>query len=236
MATFTCSGKLLKQIFSSIGAISPQANLDVHSAGISTQVMDPSHVSLCQLELSITWFKSFACHQPISAGVPLLVVVPFLKDAETTVTMMNDSLMNISYTDAEMMHSYSFKLLQIDTDQLDIPETHYSIVHTMPTTEFKHILKDLNAIGATCTIDFKQNNVEFGTEGEIGNATILRHRGEGEDCKSTYSMRYLMLMTKFPLVKHTILRMNPDTPLCIDYVMDGGHLAFYLAPTLEDDS
>ena len=143
--------------------------------------------------------------------------------------------MNIRYTDSEMMHSYNFKLLQLNTDGLEIPETSYAIEYGIPTPELRTILRDLGAVGDRLCLDFKQNTVEFSTSGHNGSASILRHRGEGEDCKSTYSMRYLSLMTKFPLTKAIVLRLNPDIPLCLDYVMEGGHLAFFLAPTMQDD-
>lgn len=60
----------------------------------------------------------------------------------------------------------------IDQEQLGIPDTEYSAVIKMPSSEFQRICRDLAAIGDTVTISATKDGVKFSVNGDIGAGDI----------------------------------------------------------------
>lgn len=52
----------------------------------------------------------------------------------------------------DRISDFELKLMDIDSEQLGIPETDYSAVVRMPANEFQRICKDLSNIGDTGTM------------------------------------------------------------------------------------
>lgn len=53
------------------------------------------------------------------------------------------------YAENDRISDFELKLMDIDSEQLGIPETDYSAVVRMPANEFQRICKDLSNIGDT---------------------------------------------------------------------------------------
>ena len=49
--------------------------------------------------------------------------------------------------DSDRIAEYDMKLMDIDTDQLGIPDTEYDARITMPAAEFTRIVRDLSLLG-----------------------------------------------------------------------------------------
>lgn len=56
---------------------------------------------------------------------------------------------------------FALNLINIDSEQLGIPETEYSSIVTMPTSEFSRICKELSQISETINIETSKDNVKF---------------------------------------------------------------------------
>lgn len=67
---------------------------------------------------------------------------------------------------------FSFKLMEIDSEHLGIPETEYSATIRMPSSEYARICKDLATIGETVTISATKDGVKFSASGDVGVANI----------------------------------------------------------------
>lgn len=96
--------------------------------------------------------------------------------------------------------------MDIDSEQLGIPETDYSAVVRMPANEFQRICKDLSNIGDTGTaiiykswppnlkvdlnaltfavsISVTKDGIRFSTNGDIGSANVTIRQNNGVDVK-----------------------------------------------------
>ena len=71
------------------------------------------------------------------------------------------------------------KLMDIDADQLGIPETEYDARVTMPASEFARIVKDLSQLGESVRIEISKEGVRFASEGEAANGNVLLKHSEG---------------------------------------------------------
>lgn len=143
-----------------------------------------------------------------------------------------------------------FKLMDVDSEALQIPETEYKSVITMPADEFQRIIRDLQVIGEACTISTSKEGVKFAVAGDIGSGSVLVRSNPGDNkgknkveitlleaVELNFALRYLNFFAKAtPLSGEVILSLSPDLPMVVDYpIGEAGRLAFYLAPKIDEN-
>lgn len=62
--------------------------------------------------------------------------------------------------------------MDIDSEQLGIPETDYDAKISMPSAEFAKIMRDLKDLGESVKIEATTEGVKFTAEGEIGTGSV----------------------------------------------------------------
>ena len=151
---------------------------------------------------------------------------------------------------ADRISDFEMKLMDIDAEQLGIPEQEYACNIRMPSGEFQRLIRDLMVIGDTCTIGVTKEGIKFSVSGDIGNGNVMLRATVGstekeedqvviemdEPCELTFAMRYLSMFTKASGLGPTVnLSMSPDVPIVVEYPIETfGHVRFYLAPKLDE--
>merc|ERR1712048_1354921 len=145
---------------------------------------------------------------------------------------------------------YELRMMDLDVEQLGIPEQEYQATFSMPSGEFTKIVKDLLIIGESVTIDVKKGGVTFKAEGEIGKSEVHLEKGEAigdsDDCfnlevndpiELSFATQYLKKFTAAgPLARDVTIALSADVPMVIAYeVEDFGHLKYFLAPKIDDE-
>jgi proliferating cell nuclear antigen len=140
--------------------------------------------------------------------------------------------------------------MDIDYEQLGIPDTPYKCSIKMPSREFERIVRDLQVLGDTCTISVGKEGVRFSVSGNIGTGNILTRANAtaekdedqviidmDEPVELNFALRYLNFFTKATnLSKHVLISMSPDVPVVIEYpIEDSGYVKYYLAPKIEEE-
>jgi len=146
--------------------------------------------------------------------------------------------------------TYQLRMMDLDVEQLGIPEQEYQATFSMPSGEFSKIIKDLLIIGESVTIDVKKGGVTFRAEGEIGKSEVTLEKGEaiGDSDESfdlqvndpielSFATQYLKKFTAAgPLARDVTVALSADVPMVIAYEVEGfGHLKYFLAPKIDDD-
>jgi proliferating cell nuclear antigen len=141
--------------------------------------------------------------------------------------------------------------MQIESEQLGIPETAYKCSVTMPSREFQRIVRDLQVLGDTCTLSCTKEGIRFSVQGDMGSGNILLRSNRGDDkpqdsvtidmeepVELNFALRYFNFFTKAtPLSDIVTLSMSPELPMVVEYpIGDNGHVKFFLAPKLDDDA
>lgn len=141
------------------------------------------------------------------------------------------------------------KLMDIDGEQLGIPDTPYKCSIKMPSEEFQRIVRDLQVLGDTCTISCTKEGIRFSVSGSIGTGNILTRANATDDAKEAvvidmeepvelnFALRYLAFFTKATkLSDSVIICLSPEVPMVVEYpIGDVGGIKFYLAPKIEED-
>eukprot|EP00127_Corallochytrium_limacisporum_P005300 Clim_evm31s202 gene=Clim_evmTU31s202 len=252
-------GRILKGSLDAIKDMVTEANFDCNPGGISLQAMDSSHVSLVSLLLRNDAFESYRCERPVNLGLNLTVLGKVLKCATNedaiTLSTQDDSPDAVKFcfesNDQERTSEYDIKLMDIDAEQLGIPEQQFDATVKMPSVEFQRICRDLGTMSENVTITVTKEGVKFSAQGENSTGAVKLRQGGATDKKPeeqisielqqavslTFAIKYLSNFTKATtLTPQVCLHMASDTPLVVEYRMaEIGYIKYYLAPKIEDD-
>merc|ERR1711981_423557 len=203
-------------------------NFDCSEKGLQVQSMDSSHVALVSLMLRESAFADFRCDRPTSLGLNI--------ECESS--------------DDDRIADFDLKLMQIESEHMEIPEQQYKVVVKMPSGEFQKICRDLKEFGETMTLTATKEGVKFSVSGDVGAGNVFIKPRESdkpeervsvtvhENVTSNFALRYLVNFAKAaPLCGAVELGLGPDAPLLVKYELEkaeNGHMQFYLAPKIDE--
>lgn len=248
MVVARLKSSIFKIIVDAVSEIVDTVVMDFGEKGVTMQAMDASHVSLCFLQLNKEGFNEYTCDSPKNVGVSLSNMSKIFKctsSEDDLYIQINDlDKMELHFKGPARSSEFEMRLMEIDSEYLQIPDVEYECVVTMPSSEFQKMIKDVAVMGDTCSIDVNKEGITFYADGDIGQARFqpLDKEDIGIDLtncltKCKFANKYLQMFTKAsPLCKKVVLRMSVDNPMCIEYEIPGlGVLKYYLAPKIEDD-
>merc|ERR1712048_1350181 len=148
-------------------------------------------------------------------------------------------------SDDDRIADFDLKLMQIESEHMEIPEQHYKVVAKMPSGEFQKICRDLKEFGETMTVKADKEGITFSVQGDLGTGNVMLKPREAEKPEdkvsstvqepvtATFALRYLVNFSKAaPLCGSVELGLGPDAPLSVKYELEkseNGFLQFYLA-------
>merc|ERR1712001_89640 len=150
----------------------------------------------------------------------------------------------------DRISDFDLKLMQIESEHMEIPEQHYRVTAKMPSAEFQKICRDLKEFGETMQIKASKEGIIFSVQGDVGGGNVMLKPRESEKPEekvtltvhepvtATFALRYLVNFAKAaPLCGVVELGLGPDAPLLVKYDLeksDNGFMQFYLAPKIDE--
>ncbi|KAL5519687.1 hypothetical protein ACEPAG_1347 [Sanghuangporus baumii] len=171
---------LLKKLIDSIKELVTDANFECNEEGMKLQAMDNSHVALVAVSLEADGFSKYRCDRTMPLGVNLGSLTKVLKCAKdddvVTLKASDDAdVLSLTYEgrNSDRIAEYDMKLMDIDVDNLGIPDTEYDARVTMPASELSRIVKDLQQLSESVRIEVSKEGVRFAADGEAANGSVL---------------------------------------------------------------
>merc|ERR1712174_182193 len=202
-------------------------------------------------------FADFKCDRPTSLGMNVDSLAKILKMCGPT-----DSLKLRWQSGADTVGfqcesggddriaDFDLKLMQIESEHMEIPEQHYKVTARLPSAEFQRICRDLKEFGETMVVNASKEGIRFSVQGDIGTGNVLLKPRDSEKpeervsltvhepVNATFALRYLVTFSKAaPLCGTVELGLGPDAPLLVKFDLDkadNGYLQFYLAPKIDE--
>merc|ERR1711879_848155 len=145
---------------------------------------------------------------------------------------------------------FDLKLMQIESEHMEIPEQQYKVTARLPSAEFQRICRDLREFGETLHVKASKEGITFSVQGDIGAGNVMLKPRESEKAEervsltvhepvtATFALRYVVHFSKAaPLCGSVELGLAADAPLLVKYELDkaeNGHMQFYLAPKIDE--
>lgn len=246
---------LIKKVVEAIKDSVKKCNFNCSEHGITVQAVDDSRVLLVSLLIAVSAFEEYRCDREITLGVDLESFSKIIKTAnnEDFLTLMAedspDQLMTIiEEQKKDKISEYSLKLIDFDSEFLQIEDMEYDAVIKMPSTDFAKLVRDLKTISESLRIVVTKDSIKFTSEGENGSGSVIvKSHDESEDNRVTinlddpvdltFGLKYLNDIVKAAsLSTFVTIKMADKTPALFEFKMEsGGYLRYYLAPKFDDE-
>jgi proliferating cell nuclear antigen len=215
--------------------------------GMRVITLDTARTALVDMFLSAENFEEYVCPDEIVAGINIANTFKLLK------TITNNDILSMAITNKEYMDitiqnenkksvtKFQLKLLDINEDQIELPEIEMSVVTTMQSMDFQRICRDMNNIANEVKIIRSDKKFTICCEGDFANQdTTIECSDEtcnGNSVEGMYSLKYLNIFTKATGMCSTvqILQEQENRFLVLKYnVANLGELKFYLATKVDN--
>lgn len=251
----TKNSRMIKSIFSFIGNISDQVNLNFTEEGIKIMALDNSHISLINMLLPTELFSIYKDTDdegtPITLGLDIKVINKVFNrlnfNDEIVFNILKKDTFDISFINTKYSKCYCIKLLDIDCEDLNVYDAEDPVEITIDSKYFNEIINDFNDIGEDITINIDKSNSaesvslicesphELGLEMALCNED-LRINGL-KDIKLDFALKNLINFSKgYTINKNMTIQLHNSNPLKLTYkIMDKGYINYYIAPKIEED-
>eukprot|EP00746_Dinoflagellata_sp_MGD_P125401 gnl/MRDRNA2_/MRDRNA2_60157_c0_seq1.p1 gnl/MRDRNA2_/MRDRNA2_60157_c0~~gnl/MRDRNA2_/MRDRNA2_60157_c0_seq1.p1 ORF type:complete len:260 (-),score=67.07 gnl/MRDRNA2_/MRDRNA2_60157_c0_seq1:215-994(-) len=248
---------ILKRAVDAMKDLCKDVNFDCTERGIQVQSMDNSHVALVALVLRETAFQDFKCDRPISLGMNVDALAKVLKmcgEKDSLKVRSDNGADHVSFqtesSSEDKIAEFDLKLMEIESEHMEIPEQTYKCLVKMPSAEFLKIVKDLKEFGETLQISASKEGLKFSVKGDLGDGNVMLKPRESDKAEervtvdvkepvvATFALAYLVKFAKAaPLSGKVELGVGADMPISVKFDLDtaeNGHMQFHLAPKVED--
>ena len=248
----TVQSNALRTLIEVLKDVLNDINIVFDHSGIKIMAMDGSHVALIHMKLDADKFEYYKCDEKLNVGVCMSSWFKLMKTVSNNDTVgmfiddqnRNELGIKIENADKNSSTVFMLKLLDINNEELNIPNVDINCIVTMPSNEFQRMCRDMSNIGDTVEILSDDEGLHFKCEGDfakqetlIGEAKhgLVFNKRDDEIISGKFALKYINLFTKSTNLCNTIeLYLKPKYPLILKYnVANLGTIKFCLAPKAE---
>jgi len=245
MRLVTVQATAIKSTFEVLKDILNDVNIYFKPDGMYIVTLDTARTSLVDMHLSAENFEEYTCEENITAGVNVTNMYKLLKTI-TSNDVLIDSIDCREFMNIEI-HSeqkktctkFSLKLLDINENQIEVPEMNMTMITPVPSVDFQRICRDMSNIGDEIEITRSGTSLSFLCKGDFADQnTVIQCTEESPEMSGVYSLRYMNIFTKATSMCATvqIMQEQENRFLILKYnVANLGDLKFYLATKVSED-
>ena len=238
----------IRSAFEVLKDILNDVNIYFDSKGVRILTLDTARSALIDLYLNSENFEEYSCPHDIVAGINISNTFKLLKSISNNDTITMEITSN-EYMDIHIQNElkktntkFKLKLLDIDEDQIEIPNIDMTIVTTLPSTDFQRICRDMNNLASEVNISRSSNNLIVKCEGDFASQNTIIKCSDDENFEGVigglYSLKYLNLFTKATGMCSSVQLMQEKNNrfLVLKYnIANLGEIKFYLATKTEEE-
>ena len=247
----------IRNMITAIKDVLTDATITYTSSGLKIINFDKTHTILLNVSLHANRFERYNC-------IPdkIIVCANTLHLFKVISTMSNDDTLSIyidkadyhdgivshlglQYDNGDIKQCYSQKLrlIEPDTEEMQVPDVEYSTAINMPSSDFQKIIRDLSVISDKLEIKSVGNELIFKCSGQFASAEIHRAESDGsmdfilkqdssKIIQGEFSLKNLGYFIKCTnLCAQIEVYLENDLPLVVKYnVASLGEIRLCLAP------
>jgi proliferating cell nuclear antigen len=245
MKLVTVQAAAIKSTFEVLKDILNDVNIYFKPTGVDIVTLDTARTSLIDMHLPAENFEEYNCIEPIDCGVNMTNVYKLLKTITVNdvlvISINSKEYMNIEIHSEQKKTSTKFalKLLDINENQIEVPEMHMTVNTPIPSVDFQRICRDMANIGDEIEISRGGKILRLTCKGDFADQeTEIQCVDECSLMSGIYSLRYMNIFTKATSMCSTVQIMQEEQNrfLILKYnVANLGDLKFYLATKVNED-
>lgn len=236
----------IRDMLKAINTTGEEVDFEIDPYGISTTIMDPSHVAMIEAKIPYSFFDRFDVLEETKFTVNIaeilkLVFKKSVKDALLKVQLEEDRIL-FELRDGITRRKYA-RLLESYEEEIPEPKIFFNAKIRIMTDALKRIVEDIQ-VSEHIQIETTADKVKFSAVGDLGREEVTLERyddpilnldAEGAQ-KATYTLDYLRDFIKSlkPLAEVVTLEYSEDMPIKIEVELPipDARLVYYLAPCI----
>ena len=238
-----------------------ETNITFSNEGIKIINMDKSHTILAHLSLNAANFEHYECKHPkIVIGVNMFhlfklintidnddTLTIYIEEADYTDGIVQYLGLKFENGDIKQQKIQKLRLIEPDSEELDVPDVKFSSVLNLPASDFQKIIRDLSCISDKIEIKSVATNdgaeLIFKCGGGFAQAEVRRAESDGgmeylvkqdnsKIIQGEFSLKNLGYFIKCTNLCNQIeMYLENDLPLVVKYnVASLGEIKLCLAP------
>ena len=245
MKLATIQASAIKSTFEVLKDILNDVNIYFKPDGMYIVTLDTARTSLVDMFLSADNFEEYECEHDIIAGINVSNTFKLLKSITNNdvlvININSKEYMNIEiHSEAKKTSTkFALKLLDINENQIEVPNVNMTTITPMASSDFQRICRDMYNIGTNIEITREGTNLKLLCNGDFANQeTDIQCTEESDKISGVYSLRYMNIFTKATSMCSTaqIMQEEQNRFLILKYnVANLGDLKFYLATKVPED-
>lgn len=244
-------GSAFKSLFEVLREVLHDVNLTFSGQGMRIMTVDGSRVALVFARLDAESFEAYHCEGTLNLGVNLGHVHKLIKSSSNhdTITMYvlrnrSEELgIEVAQPEKRSVSHFRLKLLDVDVENISIPDVEFQSVITLPSQYFARLCKDISALSDTITITSRASQLIVSAQGDFASQETIIDQATGaravqqaeEEVTGSYLIKYILLFNKAAALSTTLeLYLKQGWPLICSYkIASLGELRFILAPKID---
>jgi len=227
-------------------------NMHFEKDKLYIQSMDKSHVCLADIEIKDKWFSSFdcSCNNLISIDSTHFAIllnygvkhdkIELKYEDESNIEKLYVNFLNEKEKKGSFDHFFELNLIDVDEDNLGIPDVDYDIDFTMSSKKLVEVFTELNTFGENLNIKCSETIVELSSHGDT---TKLKVNipvddldeyaiAEDEEIDISFSLSHLCKMClSMKLCLSINVSISKEYPMLLKYDLgDDSKVCFFIAP------
>ena len=244
-------GGAIRTLFEVLKEIVHDVSLRFDGTGLRLLTMDGARCALVFLRLRADAFEEYACDGTFNVGVNMASMFKLLRVTGThdTISMYLDDAnalgIVISNADKNSKTEFRLKLLDVDAEEITIPDVEFDSVITLPSAYLQRMCRDMANISDTMVITSHGTQLTLACDGDFASQTTTIGEADagmtvstntGKRVEGRFALKYLSLFCKAANLCNTAeLFLKESYPLILRYhVASLGELRFCLAPKVDD--
>jgi len=237
------------KLFKAIQHTNPIVNVTFDEHGVHIMSMDMSKTSLVKLLLTPTSFKKYRCVTPITVGMyteTMVLILQKAKKNELVWKALNDMSLSIILMNEDQKCEFSLRAVDIDEEQLDIPELNDDILIKVENSVLREWTDKL--LMAKSDVLFQISDSTFicsSSSTELGKVIHSEPMG-GKRIETVAFREKVNITLSFQSTKSMLMFSNCGEMSTVGFsnsqpsrlkvqLGDGSYLCLYVAPKIVDD-
>lgn len=246
----TVQSNAIRVLVEALKDILTDVNLQIMHDSLKIISMDGSKSAVVHLKLESSKFENFYCEKNINAGInmgSLHKIIKSIKNNDViSLYIYKDDItkLHIEIENKEKktkIHTI-LKLLDIDTDIIEIPDIQFDSVITMPSNDFQNYIRELSILTNKIKIESNGNKTIFSGEGDFAETYIIVGDSNNENnnnlslASGIFNIKFLMLFAKSTNLCTTVeIYLKNNYPLILVYnVANLGKIKYCLVPLVDE--
>jgi len=237
---------IIKFVFSIIETV----NFAFEPDGIKITSMDSSHISLIDCFIPKEVFSNYNCGSGngFVKGINLKnfsMILNHLKNTDDFIMAFENNCdeVELRFISSKYHKFYTMKLLDIEQDQLDIPELENLTEISIDSKYLNNIINDFTDIGEVLRLKILKDKEKISLKciGYMTSLKMILHDDEIQyknlnDIELHFNIKNIQTFTKNCNLNKTInIKIGTDIPIQLTYnLLSNGYIKYYIAPRLED--